>query len=83
MLLARDLAAHGLPAVRITSGGHTWDVGEGEPGLAVELVPFELIRVLGSRRSEVQLRKLAWHGDLDRYLPALAHLPLPDRDIDE
>lgn len=83
MLLARDLATHGLPAVRVTSGGRTWDIGEGAPGLEVELEPFELIRVLGSRRSEAQLRSLAWHGDLDRYLPALAHLPLPDHDIAE
>ena len=83
MLLARDLAAHGLPAVRLTSAGRTWDVGEGEPGLAIELEPFELIRVLGSRRSEAQLRALAWQGDLDRYLPALAHLPLPEHDIAE
>jgi uncharacterized protein (TIGR03083 family) len=83
VLLARDLATHGLPAVRITSAGRTWDAGDGEPGLAVELEPFELIRVLGSRRSEAQLRKLDWEGDLDQYLPALAHLPLPDHDIDE
>ena len=82
-LLARDLAAHGLPAVRITSGGRTWDVGEGDHGLAVTLDPFELIRVFGGRRSLAQLRAIDWHGDLDRYLPALAHFPLPDRDLVE
>jgi hypothetical protein len=76
MLLARDLAAHGLPAVRVTSNGRTWDVGEGPAELAVELDPFELIRVLGSRRSEAQLRRLPWQGDLDRYLP-VSHMPLP------
>lgn len=83
MLLAVDLAAHDLPAVQLTSGGRTWCVGEGEPELEIELEPFELIRVLGSRRSEAQLRALDWKGDLDRYLPALAHLPLPEFDIDE
>ena len=83
MLRARDLANHGLPAVRITSGGRTWDVGDGMPELSITLDPFELIRVFGSRRSETQLRALAWQGDLDRYLPALAHLPLPDRDLVE
>lgn len=83
VLLADDLAANGLPAVRLTSGGRTWTVGEGEPELEIELEPFELIRVLGSRRSEAQLRALDWKGDLDRYLPALAHLPLPELDIDE
>jgi hypothetical protein len=69
--------------VRITSGGRTWHVGDGEPELSIALEPFELIRALGSRRSEAQLRKLDWQGDLDRYLPAIAHLPLPDHDIDE
>lgn len=83
MLLGRDLAAHGLPAVRITSGGRTWDVGSGEPELAIELDPFELIRVFGSRRSVAQLRALPWQGDLERYLPGLAHLPFPDADLHE
>lgn len=83
MLLARDLAAHDLPAVRITSGGRTWDVGTGEPELAIALDPFELIRVFGSRRSVAQLRALAWEGDLDRYLPGLAHLPFPESDLHE
>lgn len=83
MLLAADLQKVGLPAVRITSNGRTWDVGEGEPGLAIELEPFELLRVFGSRRSERQMRALPWEGDLDRYLPALAHHPFPVDDIDE
>ena len=82
-LLAGDLGRLGLPAVRITSAGRTWDVGAGEPQLEIELDPFELIRVFGSRRSERQLRALPWRGDLDRYLPAICHLPLPDHDIDE
>jgi uncharacterized protein (TIGR03083 family) len=83
MLLAADLERLGLPAVRITSGGRTWDVGTGEPELAIALDPFELIRVFGSRRSEAQLRALPWEGDLDHYLPGLAHLPLPVTDIVE
>jgi uncharacterized protein (TIGR03083 family) len=82
-LLAPDLAHAGLPAVRITSNGRTWVVGEGEPGLAIELEPFELIRVFGSRRSARQMRAMPWQGDLDRYLPALTHLPLPEYDIAE
>jgi uncharacterized protein (TIGR03083 family) len=82
-LLAADLAKAGLPAVRVTSDGRTWDVGDGEPELAIELEPFELIRVFGSRRSEAQLRALPWRGDLDRYLPGLAHHPLPTKDIVE
>jgi hypothetical protein len=82
-LLAADLERCGLPAVRITSGGRTWDVGTGNPELAIELEPFELIRAFGSRRSEAQLRALPWQGDLDRFLPAITHLPLPEQDIVE
>jgi uncharacterized protein (TIGR03083 family) len=82
-LLAADLDRCGLPGVRITSGGRTWDVGSGAPELAIELDPFELIRVFGSRRSEAQVRALPWQGDLERYLPAITHLPLPEQDIAE
>jgi uncharacterized protein (TIGR03083 family) len=82
-ILERDLATHGLPAVELTSAGRTWSVGSGVAALAIELEPFELIRALGSRRSERQLRTLPWRGDLDRYLPALAHLPLPAADLVE
>jgi uncharacterized protein (TIGR03083 family) len=82
-ILQGDLAKSGLPAVRITSADRTWDVGDGEPGLEIELEPFELIRAFGSRRSERQVRALPWKGDLDRYLPALAHHPFPADDIVE
>jgi hypothetical protein len=82
-VVARDLAAHALPAVQITSGGRTWNVGEGTPELAIELDPFELIRVFGARRSEAQMRALPWRGDLDRFLPGLVHSPLPVEDLVE
>jgi uncharacterized protein (TIGR03083 family) len=81
--LERHLGELGLPAVQLTSAGRTWTVGDGAPGLAIEADPFELIRVFVPRRSEAQLRKLPWQGDLDRYLPAIAHFPLPERDIVE
>ncbi len=83
LLLSRDLGKHGLAAIRLTSAGHTWDVGPGKPGLAIALDPFELIRVFGARRSVAQLRALPWVGQLDPYLPAIAHFPLPVEDIVE
>jgi uncharacterized protein (TIGR03083 family) len=82
-VLARDLAAHDLPAVQVTSAGRTWVVGVGAPELAIELEPFELIRVFGGRRSLAQLRALSWEGDLERYLPGLAHAPFPVDDLVE
>jgi uncharacterized protein (TIGR03083 family) len=82
-VLARDLAAHDLPAVQVTSAGRTWNVGEGAPELVIALDPFELIRVFGGRRSVAQLRALPWQGDLDRYLSGLAHAPFPIDDLVE
>jgi hypothetical protein len=62
--------------------------GEGDVALTLDLGDrpdgtWHLTRVLGSRRSLAQLRSYPWQGDLDRYLPALAHMPLPESDLDE
>lgn len=82
--LATDLSAHGLAPVRLVAGDDEWQAGSGRPGLTLELASaWELMRAVGSRRSEGQLRALPWHGDLNAYLGALAHLPLPVTDITE
>jgi len=49
----------------------------------LETTPFELMRLLGSRRSRAQILAAPWHGDVEPFLPALAHMPLPDRDVIE
>lgn len=86
--LQRDLTAHALPAARFLSDDGQWDAGGGEPQLTLDLRgaadgSWMLLRALGSRRSEAQLRTLPWNGDLDRYLSALAHQPLPLADLVE
>lgn len=87
-MLERDLAAHHLPAVRVTIGPTTVTAGEGEPGLTLDLRDhpeplFELFRLLGSRRSRRQLFALPWQGDLEQFLPALVHMSLPQDDLVE
>ncbi len=83
-LLSADLARHQLPAVRVEAGERTWQAGDGEPGLILRTdTPFEALRLLGSRRSAAQVRAASWEGDLDRFLPALAHMPLPAADLVE
>jgi uncharacterized protein (TIGR03083 family) len=83
-LIDGDLARAGLPAVRLSDGRNTWEVGTGEPGFSVSAPDtFELMRFLGSRRSLAQMRTFAIDGDLDRFLPGLAHLPLPEHDLIE
>ncbi|MBA2495602.1 MAG: hypothetical protein H0V33_00615 [Acidimicrobiia bacterium] len=45
--------------------------------------PFELMRLLGSRRSRDQIVAASWNGDVEPFLAALAHMPLPVHDIVE
>lgn len=78
-----DLAKLGLPALRVLLDGDELVVGEGDPQLTLEASAFEALRLLGSRRSLAQLRAASFTGDLDRYLPGLAHMDLPPADLEE
>ncbi len=83
-LIDADLAKAGLPAIRATDGTRTWEVGTGEPELTITAPStYELMRLLGSRRSLAQMRQADITGDLDRFLPGIAHLPLPEHDLIE
>jgi uncharacterized protein (TIGR03083 family) len=80
-LLEADLARHRLPAVRLVAGDDEWVAGEGTPELELDTDLFELFRLLGSRRSRAQVLAAPWNGDVERFLPALAHMPLPPDDL--
>lgn len=82
-IIDADLSKVGLPAVRFSDGTRTWEVGDGPVEFTMEADTFTLMRALGSRRSLGQLRALQITGDLDRFLPGLAHLPLPVNDLME
>ena len=87
-ILDRDLPAHQLGAARFVADGEEWLCGTGEVGLTLDLGDrahgtWELTRLLGSRRSLAQLRSYPWQGDLDRYLPGIAHMDLPGADLVE
>ncbi len=81
--LTTDLHRLDLPAVRLSANGGTWLAGEGEPGLTIDTDLFEVFRLLGSRRSDRQMRAAPWQGEFDRFLPALSHMPLPIHDLVE
>jgi uncharacterized protein (TIGR03083 family) len=81
--LTADLTRLDLPAVLLRAGDDEWIAGSGEPELAIDTELFELFRLLGSRRSVAQMGAAPWEGDLDRFLPALAHMPLPTADLVE
>lgn len=87
-ILDRDLVTHGLGAARFLADGEEWLCGTGDVGLTLDLGDhpsgtWELTRLLGSRRSLAQLRAYPWQGDLDRYLPGIAHMDLPASDLVE
>ena len=84
-IVGRDLAALGPRpgTIRLRSGDRDWVVGEGAPEVSLEAEAWELMRLLGSRRSRAQLLSAGWVGDVEPFIPALTHLPLPETDIIE
>jgi len=82
-LLDADLREAGLGALGVSCGGREWRAGEGDPVIHLAVDDgWELFRALGSRRSESQLRALAWDRDPGLWLAAF-HLPLPATDLVE
>lgn len=83
--ISGDLAAHGpVPgALHLRADDREWTVGAGAPIAAIATTPWELMRLLGSRRSRSQFLAAGWVGDVEPFLPAIAHLPLPVADIVE
>jgi uncharacterized protein (TIGR03083 family) len=86
-LVRNDLVANGLPAFRLLldAGADAKElvVGEGDPQLTLEASAFEALRLLGSRRTLDEMREANFTGDLDRYLPGIAHMDLPVISIGE
>ena len=84
-MVERDLAAKGpVPGtIRLRSGERSWVIGRGAPEVAIDAPAWELMRLLGSRRSRRQVLAAGWVGDVEPFLPAIAHLPLPAHDIEE
>lgn len=79
-LLDTKAVATGAGSLRVVAGARSWAVGEGEPSAELTVdTPWELMRLLGSRRSEQQVRAAFTAGDP---APWLAVLPwgTPERD---
>ncbi|NUT99031.1 MAG: maleylpyruvate isomerase family mycothiol-dependent enzyme [Saccharothrix sp.] len=69
--LDKRLREQHLPALRITLEHGDRILGEGEPSATLRTSSFELMRVIGGRRSESQIRSMDWDADPSRWLPAL------------
>ncbi|NUT48192.1 MAG: maleylpyruvate isomerase family mycothiol-dependent enzyme [Saccharothrix sp.] len=70
--LDKRMRARHLPALRITLEHGDRVVGEGDPAGGLRTSSFELLRVLGGRRSEEQVRALDWDADPGPWLPVLS-----------
>ncbi len=84
-IVGRDLATLGPTpgTIRLRSGPREWVIGEEAPEVSLVADAWELMRLLGSRRSRAQLVSAGWIGDVEPFIPALTHLPLPESDIVE
>ncbi|ONI81840.1 hypothetical protein ALI22I_37190 [Saccharothrix sp. ALI-22-I] len=69
--LDKRMRARHLPALRITLEHGDRVVGEGEPAGVLHTSSFELLRVLGGRRNDDQVRALDWDTDPGPWLPVL------------
>lgn len=67
----KRLRAKHLPALRITLEHGDRVLGEGEPAGALRVSSFEMLRVLGGRRNEDQIRAMDWDGDPGPWLGVL------------
>lgn len=72
---AGAVAAHGLPALRLSIGSTEWTVGEGPPAATLTAARHDLFRSLAGRRSHQQIMALGWDGDARQWLPAFAWGP--------
>lgn len=57
------LRADGAPAVAVVVDGERRVLGDGEPTSTLRAGPFELLRVIGGRRSRRQVAALDWDGE--------------------
>ncbi len=73
--------ATGHPGVRVCSdGGGEWAPTDDRPVVAtLTASAFELLRAFSGRRSESEIRSLAWEGDVDAALPSLSFGPFTPR----
>jgi uncharacterized protein (TIGR03083 family) len=67
----KKLGEAGGPSVRLVVDGEEQVVGPGDPSATLTVTAFELLRVIGGRRSPEQVRALDWDGDAGASLSAL------------
>jgi hypothetical protein len=82
----QDLVASGAGALGVRASDspeERWTLGEGAEVATLEATRYELFRAFGGRRSERQIRALAWTGDVDEMVALLSRYPMPIGDLVE
>ena len=82
-LVKGDLATKSLPAFCAVIDGVEHVVGEGEPVLTLRASAFETLRLLGSRRTDSEMRQADFVGDLDGLWNGITHMSLPEVSLGE
>jgi uncharacterized protein (TIGR03083 family) len=70
--LDQRMRENDVPALRITLEHGDRVLGHGEPAGTLRTTSFELMRVIGGRRSVDQIKALDWDGDPDVWISSLA-----------
>jgi hypothetical protein len=95
LVLPRTLAAFatplrdaGLGSIVVRHQGEEWRSHDAEPGLVLEVCPWEAVRIVNSRRTADELRALPRTTDaatdIGRYIIVFdEHLPLPSTSLGE
>ena len=78
-----ELQESALGSVVVRLPDEEWTLGSGTVVLTLMGNRFEMFRCLGGRRSQEQIRAMAWKGNLDLVLPVVSRYPLPEHPIVE
>jgi uncharacterized protein (TIGR03083 family) len=88
LILSGDLKRRGSGTVEVRSAAGAWAAGTSGPTVSLDLTDhsegtFELLRLMGSRRSAAQVDRHDWSGSWRELEDGIFHMPLPADDIIE
>jgi uncharacterized protein (TIGR03083 family) len=88
LILSGDLKRRGSGTVEVRSLDGEWSAGATGPTVSLDLTShpqgtFELLRLMGSRRSATQVDQYPWVGSWRELEDGIFHMPLPTTDIIE
>ena len=89
LMLENDLKNLDKGSLLLRCGQYEWQCGPGDVALSLDLTGhceypiWETLRLTGSRRSQRQLMRYPWKGNLAALLSGMLHMDPPQLDIEE